>query len=610
MWQQSHYLNYRKNRQLQNKIELKRTIPPIVECRKYLGKYDNTNPSGQAYVRPAMQRPAFARQIKSGGGITVPISTGSASGGNVQGYRDSSAGAAIFVASFESMSGTNMTGMGFVSTNSNTENVVEPISSGVIETGALTYTDVGNVNISDNLIGISDFNSVGNVYIESIGDSSYISFDDCLFTGIEKRVMDYATAYLDGSPSTSVNINSIITSRISSIEALGYDDYIGSKFIAYGSGTVDPAEISKGVYWTSTGTNRNTLTIHGNLTVEKGTAIVRVDRMMTSNPVYGVNIQIAGSVVPTTGDVGMEMAWNTSLIDQFTISSITAYSGTKALIITTSPNNYTAGDDVYVGDSNSEPSIDGIRTIIDIIDTSSFTINKTITSAGDSGIVSVSFEIAFLGYDITTQRLKYISNVESSAGGIYTATHYGNFEVDGLYLTDELYIGNTPHAKCYLSSGDLIIENNNSSTNITLKANNATSTYTIMDMNEASLSAELKAININQKMMIYVDGSDIKLDLINQTDDFDLNVTNSTVVKTLMKFNGVTGYIGINEVTTPNTHIDVNGSSRLRDTKYLYLGGSPTVDGTWRIWNDTVNGRLVIQKRVSGSWRIINTFHT
>jgi hypothetical protein len=609
----SHYLNYRKNPKLRGKTDLKRTIPPIIECRKQ-GPYENANPAEQAYIRPAMTRPAFERQITSGGTITVPISTGSASGGNVQGYQESSGGATIFVASFESMSGTNMTGTGFVSTNSNTETITEPLDSGGTEigVGSLTYTDVGNIAITDNIIGISDFNSFGNVYITSIGDGSYISFDDCSFVGIEKRVMDYAIGYLEGNPSTSVNLNSVITSRISSIVGIGYDNFIGSKFTVFGGGTVDPVEVSKGVYWTSTGTNRNTLTIQGNLLVEKGTAIVRVDRMITSNPVYGVNIQTAGTTVPTTEDVGMEMAWNTSLINQFTISSIATYSPTKTLIVTSTPNNYIVGDQVYVGDSNSSPSIDGIWTIVDVIDASSFTITKTITSAGDSGIVSVSFEIAFLGYDVTTQRLKYISNVDSSAGGIYTATHYGGFhygcfEASGIYLSDELYIGNTPYAKYYLSSDDLMIENNNNSTNITLRANNGTSTQTVLDMNESSLSATMNAININQKLNISSNGTDVEFDLLNQTDDFNINVTNSSVVRTLINIDGLTGYVGINEVTTPNAHIDVNGNSRLHDTKYLYLGGGPTTDGTWRMWNDTINGLLVIQKRVSGSWNTITT---
>lgn len=610
MYSGFHYLNYQRNKR--SPLDQRRTMPPIISCPKSIRLNDNANPAEQPYIRPSMRRPAFARQIKPGGRLVKPISTGTASGGNVQGYSDASTGPTVLVASFESMSGTNMTGTGFVSTNSNTENEVIPIGSGgtVLGTGAMTSGDFGNISVNENLISITDFNSIGNIYIESVSTDSYISIFDDMFIGIEKKLMDYTIGYLAGSSTTSTNINTVITNRISSIVSIGYDDYLGSKFTVFGNGTVDPAEVSKGLYWTSTGTNRNTLTIQGNLSVQKGTAIVRVDRLITSNPVYGINVQPVGPIIPTTGDVGMEMAWNTSLIEQFDIQTITAYTAIKALIVTTSPNNYTAGDEVYIGDSNSEPSINGIWTIIDIIDASSFTINKTITVAGNSGIVSVSFEIAFIGYDVTTQRLKYISNVESSAGGIYTATHYGKFEIGGLYLTNDLFIGNTPFVKTYLSTSDLIIENNNNSKNITMKANDGTSTQTILDMNESSLSAQLKAININQKMSIYTDNSDVVLDLLNSTDDFNINVTNSSTVKNLIKFDGLTGYIGINEITIPHTNLDINGTTRLPDTKYLYLGGTPTTNGTWRIWNDTGNGILVFEKRIAGIWVILMTIHS
>lgn len=609
----SHYIYYRGGR------DPKRTIPPILSCPKKYDPYVVQNPSMTPEIRPAMTRPAFKRMIKPGGSITTTFSSGSATGGNVQGYKATTSAPLALVASFDTMSGTDISGGKFISTGQPTTTTYVDSGGTTTGTASITTGEFGDITAIDNILGGSDFLSFSNLYISSKQDpnaseNGFISLWNNYYIGAEKKLMDYTTSYLLQTNMTSTTIRNMMTEKITDIVAQNFNQYMGSKFTSFGSGTIDGLT-PKGLYWTPTGSYQNTLTIYGNLRVEKGTATVKVTRLITSNPTYGINIHNPGEYIITTGDIGIEMAWNTTLIDKFTISSITSYSGTKALIITTQANNYIVGDEVYIVGTNSEPSINGIWVIIDTPDIYSFTINKIITTAGTAGTVSISFELAFLGFDINNHNLKYYSIVTNKTGGIYTGNDFGDMQIgslilDGGYLT----IGkNSPYAILDTTTNDLVFENNKSAKSIILRATSTSSVtpQNIVSMNGATGDLNIKDLNLNQTYTISsnsINVNDIDLTLLNNTDNVKINVTNSSIEKTAIYFHGYTGNIGINQLTTPNVDFDVNGSVSIPSaTQYVYLGGLPTANNTWRLYNNTSTGRMTIQKRISGTWRTLET---
>jgi hypothetical protein len=437
-----------------------------------------------------------------------------------------------------------------------------------------TEIEVGDFYISeDTITGRDDLTSF-NMFIESKGTGSFVSMYNDVFVG-----GDSTGPFTDALTGT----------------------YTGSDFSVYGSYVSSDPTTRYGMFWTSQGTDQNTLTIYGNIRVVGNSATFVTEETVTSDAVITLGAPIdVQTIDPTTKDLGIEFKWNTSAITSYSISAITAYSATQTIITLSSPAGYLDDTQVIISGSNSTPNIDGVYTIIRVND-SQFIISTSISSAGNTGSVKKTYNTGFFGFDYTTNRFIYFSDCEN-INDSFEADTYGDAQFGSIYTQDRgIYFGDDEDIHIYLSSNDLLIENNVANKDIIFKANDGSTTNEIMRIDGSAKSVSFSndvgiTVGTSNDMTISVSGSDIQFLNNNSNGDFNFITKPSGVETSSIYLDGTNMFIGIKN-STPLTELDVNGSMCVRNTLYF---GNATTNGSWKYVVES--GSLNVYKRIGGIW--------
>lgn len=133
-------------------------------------------------------------------------------------------------------------------------------------------------------------------------------------------------------------------------------------------------------------------------------------------------------------------------IESATITGISA-SGTSAVVTTSSPHGFVAGDKVFISDTNSTPNINGVKTVASST-SDTFTIDGvTITTAGTSGYA--------LNNDGSEANIK--SMIYLRQGDIFKATSNGDYSGAGTPSVAPEFFGqgyyDSTHGKWYKARG-------------------------------------------------------------------------------------------------------------------------------------------------------------
>jgi hypothetical protein len=444
-------------------------------------------------------------------------------------------------------------------------------------TAGSTYTSltIGDLYIEEDTITGRDDLTALNIFIQSKGTSSFISLYNDVYVGGDS----------DG-PFTEI--------------VGGTSTYYGSDFTVYGSYVASDPTTRYGMFWTADGANPNTLTIYGNIKVVGSSAIFVTEETITSDAVITLGAPVdSGVIVPTTKDMGIEFKYNTSAITTYTIIAINVYSPTKSIITTSTATGYLDDEEVVIAGSNSTPSIDGIYNIT-VINSTQFTISAPVTGVGTSGTVEKTYNTGFFGFDYSTARFKYMFNCDN-VNDVYVGS-YGDVQVRSVYMEDDgVFFGTNELVNIYLSSGDLIIENNNPNKDIIFKANNGVSTEEIARVDGSAQSLVFSndigfTVGATGDLAIYISGTDVVFENTNNNSDFNFIANPAGVPTSSLYLDGTNMFVGVNN-TTPVVELDVDGDLCVRNE---FIFGDATTNGSWKYVVET--GVLNLYKRIGGVW--------